>query len=234
LPELSRPGAGQIAAIVAVSALALVLPLVSDRVVEAIGVRGLACVLLVVSGGSLLAVRSAIPGEFALRTSDSIALLGLVGAAALSGERTFLLLVPAWVQLAVFGIFRRSLRNGPSVFERIAFAIEPYAPDFIRPYCRTSTAVWSWLFFANAVVIAALAVFADFEVWRAFTGWIVWAAMAAFSVGDYLVRKVHFRAYSPHPLDRLLAWVFPPEATEMGRRSMEYRRAMRLSLGRPP
>lgn len=234
MPEFSRPGAGQLVAGIAIGALAFVLPLVSDRVVAEIGVRGLACVLLVVSSGSLLAVRSAIPSEFALRPSDSIALLGLVAAAAASGERAFLLLVPAWVQLAVFHIFRRSVRDGQSVFERIAFTIEPYAPEFIRPYCRKATLVWSWLFLLNAVVIALLALFADFAVWRAFTGWIVWAVMAAFSTGDYLVRKLYFRAYSPHPLDRLLARLFPPEATEIGRRSMAYRRAMRLSLGRPP
>lgn len=215
-------------------ALALVWPLVSERLVAQLGVRALAGVLLLVSSLSLFAARRAVSSEFALRRSDSAALLGLVAAAALSGERAFLLLVPAWVQLAVFRIFRRSVREGASVFERVAFAIEPNAPDFIRPYCRKSTLLWSWLFLANAVAIAALALFAPLEVWRAFTGWMVWAVIALASVCDYLVRKLHFRAYSPNPLDRVLARLFPPENTETGRRSVAYRRARRLSLGREP
>ena len=234
MSEISRPSAGQLAAGIAVVALALVWPLVSDWLVAELGVRALASVLLVVSGLSLFAVRSAVPREFALRRSDSAALVGLIAAAAISGERAFLLLVPAWLQLAVFRIFRRSVREGNSVFERVAFAMEPNAPEFIRPYCRTSTLIWSWLFLANAFAIGALALFAPLAVWRAFTGWIVWAVIAVASACDYLVRKLHFRAYSANPLDHLLARFFPPENTEVGRRSIAYRRDRRLSLGLPP
>jgi len=214
--------------------LAIVWPLVSDWLVEALGVRALATALLLVSAGSLTAARSAVPSDLAPDRVDSAALLGLVGAAALSGERLFLLLVPAWVQVALFRVFRRSASNGGSVFERVAFAIQPYAPEFIRPYCRKSTALWSWLFLANALAIAALALFAPIQLWRAFSSWIVWAVMLALGAIDFVARKLYFRIYRDGPLDRVLARWFPAANTAMGRRCNEYVRAKRLALGRPP
>jgi uncharacterized membrane protein len=138
------------------------------------------------------------------------------------------------VQLAIARVFWRSLRDGESIFERVAFGIQPYAPDFIRPYCRKSTAVWAWLFLANALAIAALALFAPPAWWSAFTGWLVWLVMAALAGADYVVRKLYFRIYFDRPLDRLLARWFPSENTEMGRRANEHRREMRLALGLPP
>jgi hypothetical protein len=46
----------------------------------------------------------------ALGGLDSLALLALVGAAAATGERVFLLLVPAWVQIALARMFWSSVR----------------------------------------------------------------------------------------------------------------------------
>jgi uncharacterized membrane protein len=234
LSDLRRPGPRQLAAGLALIALAFVWPLVSERVVAALGVRVLATVLLGIGAASLAAARSAVPQELALERSDSLALIALVAGAAITGERTFLLLVPAWIQFAVFRLFRRSLRDGRSVFERVARALEPHAPEFINPYCRKATALWGWVFLANAVAIAALALFAPLAWWRAFTSWMVWGIVAALTACDFVVRKLYFRSYHDRPIDRLLARLFPPEATEMGRRSNEYRRARRRALGRVP
>lgn len=234
MSDLRRPSPRQLAAGLALIALAFVWPLVSERLVEGLGVRALATGLLGLSAISLSAMRSAVPSELAIERSDSIALLALVACAALTGEHLFLLLVPAWIQLAVFRLFRRSLRVGPSVFERVARALEPHAPEFITPYCRKATALWGWVFLANAVVIVALALLAPLPWWRAFTSWIVWLVIAALTAGDFVVRKVYFRSYHDRPIDRWLARLFPPENTEMGRRSNEYRRARRRALGRAP
>ncbi len=214
--------------------LAFVWPMVSGCLVDVLGVRALGVGLLFVSAGSLLVVGRALPTGVALAGADSSALLALVGAAAVSGERVFLLLVPACVQVALARMFWRSVRDGASIFERVAFGIQPYAPDFIRPYCRRSTSVWAGLFLANALVIAALALFGPLAWWRSFSGWIVWVAMAALAAADYVVRKLYFRIYFDRPLDRLLARWFPSENTAMGRRANEHRREMRLALGLPP
>ena len=234
LSDLLRPSARQLAAGAALVVLAFVWPLVSSGLVDLLGVRALATALIFVSAGSLLVVGRVLPTGIALGGADSLALIALVGAAAASGERVFLLLVPCWVQVALARMFWRSVRDGESIFERVAFGIQPYAPDFIRPYCRRSTSVWAAYFLANALVIAALAVFGPLAWWRNFTGWIVWLAMGALAAGDYVVRKLYFRIYFDRPLDRLLARLFPSENTAMGRRANEHRREMRLALGLPP
>lgn len=234
MSDLLHPSARQLTAGAAVVALAFVWPLISDPLVAWLGVRALAAALLVVSAGSLLVVGRALPAGVAIGGVDSLALLLLVGAAAATGERVFLLLVPAWVQLALARMFWRSVRERESIFERVAFGIQPYAPDFIRPYCRKSTSAWAGFFLLNALVIAALAVFGPLAWWRGFTGFLVWLAMGALAAGDYVVRKLYFRIYFDRPLDRLLARWFPSENTAMGRRANEHRREMRLALGLPP
>jgi uncharacterized membrane protein len=126
---------------------------------------------------------------------DSLALLLLVGAAAATGERVFLLLVPAWVQLALARMFWRSVRDGESIFERVAFGIQPYAPDFIRPYCRRSTSAWAGFFLLNALLIASLALFGPLAWWRGFTGWIVWLAMGRARGRRLGGAQLYFRIY---------------------------------------
>jgi uncharacterized membrane protein len=234
LSDWVAPSARQLAAGAVVAVLAFVWPLVSEPLVDVLGVRALAAALLFVSAGSLLVVGRALPAGVALGDADSLALLALVLASAASGERVFLLLVPAWLQVALARMFWRSVRDGESIFERVAFGIQPHAPDFIRPYCRKSTSAWAGFFLLNALLIAALAVFGPLAWWRNFTGWIVWLTMGALAAGDYVVRKLYFRIYFDRPLDRLLARWFPSENTAMGRRANEHRREMRIALGMPP
>ena len=211
--------------------LGLLWPLVVSRIS---GVRALAVAMLGASLVSFAFVRRAIPSELRLGRVPSLVLAGLAVLAATTGARAPLLYVPACVQLAAAWIFQRSLREGVPLIERAAFAIQPHAPEFIRPYCRGSTRLWAWLFLANAVVIAGLALAAPFEVWRVFTAYWVWVGMAVLTALDFAARKLHFRLYDDDPLDRLLARWFPAENTEMGRRSNLYRIEKRRSLGLDP
>jgi uncharacterized membrane protein len=228
-----RPSARQALLGLAFAAAAVAWPFLADSLVELFGVRALAVTALAVSALLVRGARGALPPELALGRLDSAVLLGLVALAAVTGERVFLLLVPAWVYAALARIFAASLRGGGSVIERVAFMIQPYAPDFIRPYCRRVTAMWAGLFAANAVAVAALALFAPLEWWRAYTGWIVWLAFIAISAVEFVVRKAHFRNYDDGPIDLLLERLFPSEKTEMGRRAMAHKAEMRRSLGRP-
>ena len=227
--ERVRPGHVVIA--LGAFALAVLWPLVAERISE---VRLLAAAMLAVSLLSFTFVRRTLPSELQLGLAPTLGLLGLVAAAGASGVRAPLLLLPAWVQLAAAWLCLRSLREGVPLIERAAFAIQPHAPDFIRPYCRGATRLWAWLFVANAVAIAALALAAPFEAWRAFTAHWIWAGMAVLTALDFVVRKLYFRIYREGPLDRLLARWFPAERTEMGRRSNRYMIEKRLSLGLDP
>jgi uncharacterized membrane protein len=233
-PSLPRPTGGQLALLALGLALALLWPLALGRAASALGPRGLAGALVLVSAFSFALTRSALPRELRLGPAAQLALLALSAFAAVKGDEAPLRLVPAWVQLAVASVFWRSLRAGPPVIERAVFWIQPFAPDFIRGYCRTETRLWGALFAANGVAIAALALFAAPETWRAFASAGCWVVVVAVSVFDFTFRKLYFRLYGNGPLDRLLERVFPPERTEMGRRANAYRTAKRLSLGRDP
>ena len=160
-------------------------------------------------------------------------LVALVALAFATGERVFLLLLPAWVYAALARIFAASLRGGGSVIERVAFAMQPYAPDFIRPWCRGVTRFWAAVFLANALLVAALALAAPLAWWRLYTGAIVWLVFAALSVVEFAARKAHFRNYDDGPIDLLFERFFPSDRTEMGRRAIAYKSQMRRSLGRP-
>jgi len=217
----------------AFAAIAIGFPLFAEWVIGRFGVRALAATMIGVSLLCLRPVSSALPSELSFRTLDTAGLFALAAAALATGERTFLLLLPAWLYLALARIALASLRGGGSAIERFVRQMQPYAPDFIRPYCRQVTLLWAGLFAANALAIAALALFAPLGWWHAWTGWVTWAAFAAITAVEFVVRKAHFRIYDGGPIDSLFERVFPAERTEMGRRASAYKLEMRRSLGMP-
>lgn len=233
MASAARPSAGQLAIGAAAVALVLGWPFAADALAERIGVRAFACAVLALGVLSALAMRRALPSELHFGWVESLGLAALVIAAAVSGAPVFLRLVPAWLYLALARLFDASARAGDSLIERVAFALQPYAPDFIRPYCRRVTRLWAGVFLANALAIAALALFAPLAWWRAWTGWLGWLVFIAISAVEFAVRKAHFRIYDDGPLDAVFERLFPATATEMGRRSNEYKSRMRRALGIP-
>src|SRR5262249_51398751 len=150
-------------------------PLFADWVIGRFGVRALAAGMIAISLACLRPVTAALPSELSFRALDSAGLFALAAGALATGERTFLMLLPAWLYLALARVALASTRGGGSAIERFVRQMQPYAPDFIRPYCRRVTLLWAGLFLANALAIAALALFAPLAWWRAWTGWITWA-----------------------------------------------------------
>jgi uncharacterized membrane protein len=233
LAEPARPGRGALALGLAFAALALVWPFVEDGLVTQLGVRALALAFLAATIASLFTARGGLPRELSLGPLDTAAFIGLPLAAAVTDERAFLLLVPAWLYAALARIFAASLRAERSVVERAAMRLEPNAPDFIGPYCRAVTAFWAVVFLLNALGIAALALFAPPAWWRAYTGWISWLVFGALSLGEFIVRKAHFRNYDGGPIDSAFEFFFPADGNEMGRRANAYKGERRRALGRP-
>jgi len=233
LASAARPTGAQLATGGAVAAVVLGWPFLADALAERMGVRAFACAVLALGALSALAMRRALPTELRFGWIDSAGLAALVGAAALSGREVFLWLVPAWLHLALARLFDASARSRESLIERVAFMVQPYAPDFIRPYCRRVTRLWAAIFLADALAIAALALFAPLAWWRAWTGWMSWLGFVAISAVEFAVRKAHFRIYDGGPIDTFFERLFPAGDTEMGRRSNEYKSQMRRALGRP-
>lgn len=233
MTEWKRPTRGQLLLGAIFAALVVVWPLFARWMVEKFGVRALAGSLLAVGGLSLSAANSALPADLSYGRSDTLVWFALVALALVTGSSELLLLLPAAVYLAIARILERSARSPESLIERVAFWMQPYSPDFIRPYCRKVTRFWAAVFLANALGIAALGLFAPVTWWEAYTSWMVWLVFAAISVVEFAVRKAYFRNYDDGPIDLLFEKFFPSDRTEMGRRAMEWKAQMRRSLGRP-
>ncbi len=155
-------------------------------------------------------------------------------AAALTEERRFLLVVPALVQAWVAWLFLRSRAEEISLFEQGARLMQPDAPGFIRPYCHRVSRLLGGLLATNAIVLLGLALFAPISVWKLWANGIFWGLLALLCVGEYVVRKWHFRYYTPSAIDRVWARFFPSEATPAGRRSQAFADAMEAQGIGPP
>jgi len=199
-------------------ALVVVYPWALDAILERFGTRPAAAALVVAVLATLpLRSRAAVAGPL-----GALGLAGLLLGAAVTGDREFLRLVPAWIYVGLAWAAASSLRGGSSLIERGARFLVPEAPEFIGDYCRVVTALWAAFFLACAAVIGTLALAGSAEAWRAFTGRTLWLVMAFLSVVEFFARKTWFRYYYRGGLfDRFWSRLFPAEETERGRRSME-------------
>ena len=212
-----------ISAVISIVCVGMILgyPFVAPAAMEAFGVRAVAGALLAVGGVTSL-VLSGAPGVPRSWQVLRYALLAELAIAAATGSAWALLFAPALIYLALGHLCYASLSDEHSIAEVIARFIEPRAPDWIAAYCRKLTGVWSLLFVLNGALIGLLASTGS-ELWRSYTSWGVWCVVSALMVVELLFRKFWFRYYGPRsPLDRLLERVWPPAATERGRRSMAY------------
>ena len=222
------PGLGWIGAGVAV---AIAYPFVVERALGRFGVGPVATALFVVG----LATAFASIRRFGVRPgaiASQALVLGLLAAAAASGQRAFLLALPVVVFASLAWVFASSLRDEVPIVERGARLMQPHVPTFIRRYCRIVTAMWA-LFFAGAAIRVAFLT-DDVEAWRAFTGFRLYLAAGVVQGLEAIFRKAWFRAFEDTPLDRAFRRLFPPEKTERGRRSLAFIRDKRIELGMDP
>jgi len=168
--------------------------------------------------------------EALIAIGAQIGALALFALAAALDDRGPLLLIPVLIQLVLCLLFRATLREPPSMVERMARLMQPLAPEWVGPYCRKVTLMWCGFFLANAVVILWLTALGQLELWVRYTGGVLYLIAAGLQVGEFFVRKWWFRYYRGGVLDRFIRPIFPPENTERGRRSMEHIRQMRSWL----
>lgn len=204
-------------------------PLLLDAALARFGVRLVAGALLA-SGAIGLTWRWRSMTIPALR-STQLVILVLLAAASFRADATALRFVPAVIQAGLAAGFVATLRDEDSVVERMAHFMQPYLPDWVRPYCRVVTGLWAVFFLGNAVAIAALVVSGQIEAWRSWTGIGLYVTAMVLQGIEAVFRKSWFRAFDEGPIDRVFRAIFPPERTERGRRSLEYIRAMRIELG---
>ena len=213
--------------------VATVYPMGAERWLASAGTRPVAGVLLGVGLASLLLWRSVAketPAPWALR----LGLLSLPLLALATGDALYLRLVPVAIQFLIGAYFLLSLSGGSSILQETAKRIHPYAPEFIGPYCRKVTVVFAVFFALQGLAVAWIAFDPPASGWGFASGILAWAPVMAATVVEWGVRKSYFRYYGDGPLDRLLARLWPAEATEAGRRSLDYVRRTRAELGMPP
>jgi uncharacterized membrane protein len=228
-----RPTPRELLGFALLGASLLVYPLAIDAALARFGVRPTAAALLALAllgGASPLRRVSGRRIDLPRVPGFPAALSLLLAAALLLGDLRCLLLLPAAIYLWLALLAAASLRQPPSLIERAARFLQPRAPDFIRPYCRKLTALWSALFAATAVAIAWLVASGDDDARRAFSSWGLWLPILAISALEYVVRKAWFRYYAGGALDRLWAALLPAENTARGRRSLAYIREARARM----
>jgi len=212
--------------------LVLGFPPLAARAVEAFGARATGALIFAVGLLSfVLSVHRSIPGLGPWLRSLPLALPGL---AVLTGDVRFLQLVPAAIELVLCGVFLGSLRGGSSILQQAAYLLEPYAPDFIGPYCRKATAGFAALFAVQAIALGWVALAPHGPDWARNASLLVWVPTAVATSFEFAVRKAWFRHYGENPVDRALRVLLPPENTPQGRRSLDYIRRVRSELGMPP
>lgn len=219
--------------------VAVSFPLLAARAVAAFGPRTAGAAVLALGLASLALSRRAERGEAASKAPGfgrrlRFVPLALPALTVWSGDERFLRLVPVAIEAVLCGVFLASLRGGSSILQQAALLLEPFAPDFIGPYCRKASVAFAALFAVQAVALAAVAVTAPGADWAMTSSLLVWLPTLAFTALEFLVRKAWFRHYGGAPWDRVLRALLPPEHTARGRRSLAYIRKMRAELGMKP
>lgn len=158
-------------------------------------------------------LRSAQPGQLWAVLKLPLAIVALVGLAALFDDRRFVLALPVLINLLLLAGFAGSLRTTPMV-ERFARLQKPELSPAQVGYCRRVTQVWCCFFAGNALLSLLLACFASLRAWALYTGLIAYILIGALGASEYVVRKARFREYGSGLHDRLLARLFPPTATQ--------------------
>ena len=229
--ESFRPTPSQVALGTLLAILIFAYPFFFAALVERVGVR-LASLALLGYGVFFALARHWMGIPVRLFSLPHAGALVIVAATAYTADVRYLLLVPALIYLMLCKLFWDSLSAPLTIIEQVARFIVPFAPDFIRSYCRKSTLAWSAFFAANAAIIAWLALSGRTEAWRSYTGWQMFAIIGAICLIDFLIRKWWFRYYfHNHLFDRIWSRYFPAEETAVGRQSMEYIRQKRAELG---
>ncbi|RJX30797.1 MAG: hypothetical protein C4516_08570 [Oxalobacter sp.] len=116
-------------------------------------------------------------------------MLGLACTSAITNSEILLRLYPAGVSLGMLIIFGLSLKNPPSVVERIARLREPELPLSGVIYTRKVTQFWCGFFVLNGSIAVFTALFASKETWALYNGLIAYLFMGAIFAGEWLVRR---------------------------------------------
>ncbi|HEX4367166.1 MAG TPA: hypothetical protein VH023_10070 [Rhodopila sp.] len=95
---------------------------------------------------------------------------------------------PVAISLATATVFALSLRQPPTIIERIARLTQPNLPAAAIVYTRGVTVVWIGFLLINAAISLWTALWGTLNLWALWNGLLSYLAMGALFAGEYLIR----------------------------------------------
>lgn len=95
---------------------------------------------------------------------------------------------PVFVNGALLALFGVTLKQGPSMVERLARLREPELPPHAVAYTRKVTVAWCGFFVVNGSIAAVTALWGTDQQWALYNGAIAYGLMGVFGGAEYLVR----------------------------------------------
>lgn len=105
---------------------------------------------------------------------------------------------PVLINLLLLTVFGLSLYKGPPIIERLARLREGDLPAHALVYTRQVTKLWTGFFLFNAVLAAALTLWAPLSWWMLYNGCIAYILIGLLFAIEWLVRQ---RVKNAHELD---------------------------------
>jgi uncharacterized membrane protein len=173
--------------------LGLLYPFAVYYGLEYISTRGFALVL-----GALWGLRAVFSAENLNNRWLALALIVFCVLLFVFDSPQLLRWYPVLVNLLLLTVFALSLYIGPPVIERLARLRDGDLPVHAVVYTRQVTKVWAGFFLFNAVLAAALTLWAPLTWWMLYNGFIAYILIGLLFAIEWLVRQ---RVKNAHELD---------------------------------
>ncbi len=118
----------------------------------------------------------------------AIALIALALAAIVTDSSGYLLWHPVLMNLVLFLIFSRSLRQPPSLIERFASLRHGELPGPARIYCRRVTLFWSGFFVVNGTIACLTVIVGNPRLWLVYNGMVSYGLIGLAFVVEFGIR----------------------------------------------
>ncbi len=126
---------------------------------------------------------------------------------ALFDTPVFILHLPVFISCFLLVTFCWSLRHPPCMIERYAMLFKQEFSEEEQSYLKKTTCLWMVFFIVNASITEVIILMGKLDWWALYAGLISYLIMGCLFAGEYIVRRVKFKEYHNHMLDRFIRWL---------------------------
>lgn len=116
--------------------------------------------------------------------------IALTAGSFIAKQNEWLLYYPVVINLTMLALFGYSLKQGPSMIERLARLKEPDLPDEAITYLNKVTLIWCGLFVFNGCMALYTALYTSIEIWTLYNGLIAYLLIGTLLGGEWLYRTI--------------------------------------------